>query len=59
MLSSLKKVFALVVVLLSIVKGEFNLTVIHINDIHVRFEETDTYSGTCKKIGSKGEFFNN
>jgi len=55
MLSSLTKIFASVAVFLSIVKGEFNLTLLHVNDIHVRFEETDTFSGTCKKIGTKGE----
>lgn len=32
---------------LSVVVG-FELGLIHVNDIHVRFEETDTYSGTCK-----------
>ena len=26
----------------------FNLTVAHVNDIHVRLEETNTYSGVCK-----------
>ena len=25
-----------------------NLTVLHVNDIHVRFEETSKYSGACK-----------
>ena len=26
----------------------FNLTVAHVNDIHVRLEETNEYSGVCK-----------
>jgi len=56
MLSSLKKTFVLLVVFQSIVNGEFNLTLLHVNDIHVRFEETDSYSGTCKKTGTKSRW---
>ncbi len=56
MVSILKTTFVLVVVFISIVQGDFNLTLIHVNDIHVRFLETDTYSGTCKKSGSQGNY---
>ena len=27
----------------------FNLTVLHINDIHARVEQTDEYTGFCDK----------
>ena len=37
-------VFALVI---SAVKATFNLTIMHTNDIHCRFEETNKYGGTC------------
>jgi len=45
------------VISIGIAQGDFNLTIFHVNDIHVRFEETDTYSGTCKKdeIPGQGE----
>ena len=26
----------------------FDLTLLHVNDIHSRFEETDKYSGVCE-----------
>lgn len=32
----------------------FELTVLHVNDIHVRMEETSEYSGACKEA-DKGE----
>ncbi len=55
MMSIRKIAFALVMVI-SIVKGDFNLTIIHVNDIHARFLETDTYSGTCKDKITQGNF---
>ncbi|KAK3877543.1 hypothetical protein Pcinc_017732, partial [Petrolisthes cinctipes] len=27
--------------------GELKLTILHINDLHARFEETNIYSGRC------------
>ena len=30
------------------VTAEFKLTVLHANDIHSRFEQTNKYSGICK-----------
>lgn len=27
--------------------GNFKLTILHINDLHARFEETNVYSGRC------------
>lgn len=32
----------------SAASGNFKLTVLHVNDIHVRMEETNKYSGSCK-----------
>ncbi len=41
--------FAAILVLLpATTLASFNLTVAHVNDIHVRLEETNKYSGVCK-----------
>ena len=29
--------------------SSFNLTVLHLNDIHARIEQTDKYTGFCDK----------
>jgi hypothetical protein len=31
-----------------IVFGDYNLHLLHVNDIHARFEQTNKYSGRCK-----------
>ncbi len=49
MLSFLKAFIFITILSYGVADGDFNLSIIHVNDIHVRFEETDTYSGTCKK----------
>ena len=36
----------------------FKLTVLHVNDIHVRLEETNKYTGNCKAKDS-GKICNN
>ena len=41
-------VFALLVSSFNFVRP-FNLTVLHVNDIHSRFRETDVFGGTCKE----------
>ena len=41
------KILLLLATLASVAAG-FKLTVLHVNDIHVRLEETGKYSGNCK-----------
>jgi 2',3'-cyclic-nucleotide 2'-phosphodiesterase (5'-nucleotidase family) len=31
------------------VDAHFNLTVLHVNDIHARIEQTNKYTGYCEK----------
>ena len=33
--------------------GSFSLTIVHLNDVHARFEETNKYSGRCTPEDSK------
>ncbi len=40
------------------INGVFELTLVHTNDVHARFEQTDTYGGTCSDSElSEGECF--
>lgn len=39
----------LCLILVNYIEAEFDLTVLHVNDIHVRIEETNKYSGNCKQ----------
>ena len=42
-------VLSLTVSLLSTVISCYDLTLLHVNDIHVRMEEINKYSSTCKE----------
>ena len=37
--------------LVGIVIGDFNLTVLHTNDVHARVEQTNKYSANCSESG--------
>ena len=39
--------------LVSIIKAEFNLTILHTNDVHARVEQTNKYGGSCSSKDSK------
>ena len=41
-------VYTLLVASFAVVRS-FNLTVLHVNDIHSRFRETDVFGGTSKE----------
>lgn len=41
------QVLASLFLVLSAAKADFNLTIVHLNDFHARFLETNTDSGTC------------
>ena len=37
----------------SSIKAEFNLTILHTNDVHARVEQTNKYGGSCNDKGAK------
>lgn len=46
------RTIALFLCVVGAVLGDLDLTILHTNDMHGRFDETSATSGTCKQIGS-------
>ena len=42
-----------ILVLISSIKADFNLTILHTNDVHARVEQTNKYGGSCSDKDAK------